>query len=178
MRIFARPASATASMPCRRPCPTIALPVLWLAITRRRTFSAADAREPSPPAHVLPLCCHRLAGPALDFAELPDRSMRWSPLPVRGSGGIESWEARWICMRRMPRRVEASRSPASWRRSLVPLLRPSGGLAGRSSHESEWLGMLWPCCRRLLACTLPRCARAECCLPRARPPAPATYGAD
>ena len=63
------------------------------------TFSAADAREPSPPAHVLPLCCHRLAGPALDFAELPDRSMQWSPLPVRGPGGIESWEARWICMR-------------------------------------------------------------------------------
>ena len=35
MRIFARPASAAASMPCRRPCPTIPLPVLWLAITRR-----------------------------------------------------------------------------------------------------------------------------------------------
>ena len=63
----------------------------------QRTFSAADAPEPLPPAHVLPLCCPRLAGPALDFAELPDRSMHWSRLPIRRAGSIQQWAARCIC---------------------------------------------------------------------------------
>ena len=42
---------------------------------------------------------NRLAGPALDFAELPDARMHWSPLPRRGTTGIEAWQPQWMCMR-------------------------------------------------------------------------------
>ena len=64
-----------------------------------RTFSRADAPEPEEPHHVRASCCARLAGPAMGFVELPDRSMRWSPVPLRGHAGIRSWTPAWICMR-------------------------------------------------------------------------------
>ena len=67
-----------------------------------RTFSRADAAEPpEPPEPVLirAVCCNRLAGPAFDFAELPDARMHWAPLPRRGTDGIETWLLQWICMR-------------------------------------------------------------------------------
>ena len=44
-----------------------------------RTFSRADAAEPSEPLHIRALCCPRLAGPAMGFLELPDRAMHWAP---------------------------------------------------------------------------------------------------
>ena len=64
-----------------------------------RTFSRADAPEPEEPRHIRASCCARLAGPAMGFVELPDRSMRWSPVPHRGHAGIHSWTPAWICMR-------------------------------------------------------------------------------
>ena len=56
-----------------------------------RTFSRADAPQPEEPRHVRASCCARLAGPAMGFVELPDRTMRWSPVPRRGHAGIHSW---------------------------------------------------------------------------------------
>ena len=64
-----------------------------------RTFSRADAVEPREPFHIRVACCDRLAGPALDFAELPDARMHWTPLPRRGTEGIEAWLPQWMCMR-------------------------------------------------------------------------------
>ena len=64
-----------------------------------RTFSRADAAEPSEPLHIRALCCPRLAGPAMGFLELPDRAMHWAPLPHRGTYGISSWTPMWMCMR-------------------------------------------------------------------------------
>ena len=64
-----------------------------------RTFSRADATEPREPVLIRATCCNRLAGPALDFAELPDARMHWAPLPHRGTHGIEAWHPQWICMR-------------------------------------------------------------------------------
>ena len=64
-----------------------------------RTFSRADAVEPREPFHIRAACCNRRAGPALDFAELPDARMHWTPLPRRGTEGIEAWLPQWMCMR-------------------------------------------------------------------------------
>ncbi|CAE7234973.1 unnamed protein product [Symbiodinium sp. CCMP2592] len=64
-----------------------------------RTFSRADAAEPREPALIRATCCNRLAGPALDFIELPDARMHWAPLPRRGTHGIEAWHPQWLCMR-------------------------------------------------------------------------------
>ena len=64
-----------------------------------RTFSRADAAEPSEPLHIKALCCPRLAGPAMGFLELPDRAMHWAPLPHLGTYGISSWTPMWMCMR-------------------------------------------------------------------------------
>ncbi|CAE6917220.1 unnamed protein product [Symbiodinium natans] len=64
-----------------------------------RTFSAADAAEPAEPHNLRAVCCRRLAGPALGFAELPDASMHWAPLPHRNDVGIASWTPQWLCMR-------------------------------------------------------------------------------
>ena len=58
-----------------------------------RTFSRADAAEPLEPVHIRAACCNRLAGPALDFAELPDARMHWAPLNRRGTKRIGSWHA-------------------------------------------------------------------------------------
>ena len=64
-----------------------------------RTFSRADAAELPEPVLIRAVCCNRLAGPAFDFAELPDARMHWAPLPRRGTDGIETWLPQWICMR-------------------------------------------------------------------------------
>eukprot|EP00439_Symbiodinium_sp_Y106_P081514 s1708_g20.t1 len=64
-----------------------------------RTFSRADAPEPSEPAHVRVVCCRRLAGPEMGFTELPDSRMHWAPVPRRGPSGITRWTAVWLCMR-------------------------------------------------------------------------------
>ena len=58
-----------------------------------RTFMSNDAREPVPPAHVVALCCHRVAAVrtdngGVDFVELPNRNMQWAPIAVRGDAGI------------------------------------------------------------------------------------------
>ena len=58
-----------------------------------RTFSWADADEPPEPVLIRATCCNRLAGPALDFAELPDARMHWAPLNRRGTKRIGSWHA-------------------------------------------------------------------------------------
>ena len=58
-----------------------------------RTFSRADAAEPSEPAHVRAVCCRRLAGGLLSCR------MHWAPVPHRGPSGIASWTAVWLCMR-------------------------------------------------------------------------------
>ena len=82
-----------------------------------RTFSRADAPEPEEPRHVRASCCARLAGPAMGFVELPDRTMRWSPVPRRGHAGIHSWTPAWICMRCQAELPAASVS--------IPLPRPA-----------------------------------------------------
>ncbi|CAE7683973.1 unnamed protein product [Symbiodinium sp. CCMP2592] len=64
-----------------------------------RTFSRADAPEPVEPLHIRAVCCRRLAGPAMDFVELPDARMHWAPVPQRRTDGIGAWQALWICMR-------------------------------------------------------------------------------
>ena len=64
-----------------------------------RTFSRADAPEPAEPPHIRAVCCRRLAGPAMDFVELPDARMHWAPVPQRQTDGIGAWQALWICMR-------------------------------------------------------------------------------
>ena len=61
-----------------------------------RTFSRADAPEPPEPQAN---CCARIAGPGMGLVELPDRSMRWSPVPHRGGGGIAAWTGMWLCLR-------------------------------------------------------------------------------
>ena len=68
-------------------------------LQRARTFSRADAPEPPEPQGVRANCCARIAGPAMGFVELPDRSMRWSPVPHRGGGGIAAWTGMWLCLR-------------------------------------------------------------------------------
>ncbi|CAE7799301.1 NSF, partial [Symbiodinium necroappetens] len=80
----------------------ISAPDTAVAVVRdyaMRTFSRADAVEPREPIHIRAACCNRLAGPALDFAELPDTRMHWTPLPRRGTEGIEAWLPQWMCMR-------------------------------------------------------------------------------
>ena len=80
----------------------ISAPDTAVAVARdyaMRTFSRADAVEPREPIHIRAACCNRLAGPALDFAELPDTRMHWTPLPRRGTEGIEAWLPQWMCMR-------------------------------------------------------------------------------
>eukprot|EP00439_Symbiodinium_sp_Y106_P028743 s4698_g3.t1 len=53
------------------------------------TFSRVDVAEPPEPVLIRATCCNRLAGPALNFAELPDARMHWAPLPRRGTHGID-----------------------------------------------------------------------------------------
>ena len=64
-----------------------------------RTFSRADAPEPAKPLHIRAVCCRRLAGPAMDFVELPDARMHWAPVPQRRSDGIGAWQPLWLCIR-------------------------------------------------------------------------------
>ena len=69
-----------------------------------RTFTSNDAPEPQPPTHVRVLCCRRVAavrgdGGEINFVELPDRRMQWSPIAVRGDTGIMAWRLSWACPR-------------------------------------------------------------------------------
>ncbi|CAE7612884.1 unnamed protein product [Symbiodinium sp. CCMP2592] len=69
-----------------------------------RTFTSNDAPEPQPPTHVRVLCCRRVAAVRgdegeINFVELPDRRMQWSPIAVRGDTGIMAWRLSWACPR-------------------------------------------------------------------------------
>ena len=70
-----------------------------------RTFTANDAPQPAPPLHATAICCHRLAaipgsGRAdMEFVELPQRDMPWSPVPIRHAAGVAAWRLPWTCPR-------------------------------------------------------------------------------
>ncbi|CAE7822655.1 unnamed protein product [Symbiodinium sp. CCMP2592] len=85
-----------------------------------RTFTSNDAPEPQPPTHVRVLCCRRVAAVRgdegeINFVELPDRRIQWSPIAVRGDTGIMAWRLSWACPRcpREPSKHGAVRSAAS-----------------------------------------------------------------
>ena len=83
-----------------------------------RTFSAADAREPSPPAHVLPLWLSPVGRPSIRFCRVA--GSLYSMVALAGARlGRHRKLGSTLDLHMVPRRVEASRSPASWRRSLV-----------------------------------------------------------
>ncbi|CAE7241283.1 unnamed protein product, partial [Symbiodinium sp. CCMP2456] len=87
--------------PPRPPCATACHGVADYTI---RTFTSNDAPEPQPPTHVRVLCCRRVAavrgdGGEINFVELPDRRMQWSPIAVRGDTGIMAWRLSWACPR-------------------------------------------------------------------------------
>ena len=69
-----------------------------------RTFTSNDAPEPPCPQFLAVLCCPRVGavrnvGGTVEFVELDDRTMPWSPVPQRGGDGICGWTRAWTCSR-------------------------------------------------------------------------------
>ncbi|CAE7447292.1 unnamed protein product, partial [Symbiodinium pilosum] len=111
-----------------------------------RTFSRADAAEPSEPLHIRALCCPRLAGPAMGFLELPGRAMRWAPLPHRGTYDISSWTPMWMCMR-CQRELPTARVQVPHPRPNCPNCCVPFAWEGDIRHAVE----RWVCSRCLVA---------------------------
>ena len=80
--------------PPRMPAPSIVR--RGVADYAIRTFTSNDAREPVPPAHVVALCCRRVAAVRTDNG---GSNMQWAPIAVRGDAGILAWRLSWVCPR-------------------------------------------------------------------------------
>ncbi|CAE7608297.1 tea1, partial [Symbiodinium microadriaticum] len=124
-----------------------------------RTFSRADAADPSEDAHVRAVCCRRLAGPSMGFVELPDNRMRWAPVPHRGPGRVGLQAGRQCgsaCV--APASRHGIRPPLAWEvdrsartdftsRCRRVNCRPEASAAHPELHPSM-PSPIWPKCRR------------------------------